>query len=70
MPNPVEGEWPSRQPNPVDESRTVHLAEKCFTTLFSNGTGDPTNPGRLRAVSFREAVRHLLKVAYQRDDGT
>ena len=63
-------QWPSRESNPVDEFHTIHLAAKCFPTLFPNGTGDPTNPGRIRRVSFREGVRHLLKVAHQRDEGT
>ena len=63
-------DWPTRDEKPVDEFRTVHLAAKCFPTLFPNGTGDPTNKARQRSVSFREAIRHLLKVAYKREDGT
>ena len=61
--------WPSMSQQPVSEYTTNNLAAKCFPTLFANRTGDPSDKARTRAVPFANAIRKLLKYAYQKPNG-
>ena len=54
-------EWPNIGDVAINEFSTPFLATMAFPTLFPQGTGDPTNPGRLRAVSLTEGLKHLVR---------
>ena len=51
--------WPGLGDNAINEFSTPYLATMCFPTLFPYGTGDPTNPARIRKISLTEALKHL-----------
>lgn len=54
-------EWPAIENQPINEFRTQYLATMSFPALFPYGTGDPTFPGRSRAVSITDGFKHLIK---------
>lgn len=56
-------DWPDINQTPVNEFQTPFLATMAFPTLFPYGRGDPTNPGRQRAVSLTDGLKHLIKYA-------
>ena len=55
--------WPSLSGECINEFKTPGLATMAFPALFPYGRGDPTNPGRKRAVSLADSFKHLMKYA-------
>ena len=53
--------WPNIDQSPVNEFHTPYLATLAFPTLFPYGQGDPTYPGRQRAISLTDGLKHLLR---------
>ena len=50
------------------EYKTPGLATQAFPTLFPYGCGDPTSPGRQRAVTLAQSFKHLIRYAEVIDD--
>ena len=61
--------WPSLSGDCINEFKTPGLATMAFPALFSYGSGDPTNPGRKRAVSLADSFKHLMKFAEKTGEG-
>lgn len=61
-------QWPDIGDMPVNEFKTPFLATMAHPTLFPYGHADPTFPGRQRAVSLTDALKHLMKYAEVTDD--
>ena len=61
-------DWPTIGNQPINEFSTPGLATQAFPTLFSYGTGDPTNPGRHRKVTFTNAFKHLMRYGDKVED--
>ena len=61
--------WPSLSGECINEFKTPGLATMAFPALFPYGRGDPTNPGRKRAVSLADSFKHLMKYAEKTGEG-
>ncbi len=61
-------DWPSIANRPINEYKTPGLATQAFPTLFPYGCGDPTSPGRQRAVTLAQSFKHLIRYAEVIDD--
>lgn len=69
--NAEEFKWPDqRTTHPVNDWTELNLASKCFPTLFANGRGDPMDDIRDRKTNFRQHIKHLIKFAYKKRDGS
>ena len=66
--NSEHTEWPDIGQTPVNEFQTPFLATMAFPTLFPYAQGDPTNPGRQRAVSLTDALAHLIRYGERTHD--
>ena len=55
--------WPTTNPEPINEYQHDGLCSLLFPKLFPTGSGDPTKKSRLIAVSETLGFKHLLKVA-------
>jgi hypothetical protein len=59
----ISTDWPTINPQPINEFEYDGLASLCFPSLFPNGLGDPTKKSRIIEVSETDGFKHLLKYA-------
>ena len=59
----IKCNWPTSDPNPINEFDYDGLCSLAFPSLFPHGLGDPTKKARLLEVSETDGFNHLLKYA-------